>query len=330
MLKSTLEITFYTLLICFLLAFGLPFQAGAQILAGNDTTEFKFWYSAPDARSMAMANATIADPLSNNGVYSNPGLLTFRSGSPDLSIHSTYYFRNNIFVENLASSIISRKNDKLFIGTTLIHNGSRTTAYRIKNRGLTFTQFNIDLAYARKLTQSFSIGLNVNTNYGTTDSDNSITVNSSLGILYVPTSMISYGLVFKGTGYQNDWLGSALSYYRSGAYDITYLRTTKKPQRLELGITLRFPALQKNPDFALSFSNEKLFGKSGLVYRSGLEVFLSEHLQIRGGYFHSPFSKGARMGIRIVGDLAQLDYAYSHNNLDLNGGSHLMSVTVDF
>lgn len=302
-------------------------RSSAQTPSLPDTTEFHFWYATFDARSMAMANATIADPLTSNGLYSNPAILPFNSNLPGIVLHSGYNGQRNIFTENLTASLINRDDKKLLIGTTLLHNGP-TDIGQINDQQLVFTQFNFDMAYGQMLTPSISMGFKLNVDFGRTESASSITSNTSVGMIYSPSPIVSYGLVYKGTGYQNEWLGSGLSFYRTGQ-QTTQITTTELPQRLEMGATLRFPSLAEHPDFVLSFSNEKLFGEPGLIYRGGIEIFLLDELALQGGYFHSSFVRGGRFGLGLLFDPMKINYAYTNNNLDLNGRTHLLSISLN-
>lgn len=302
-------------------------QSSAQTTPLPDTTEFQFWYSNIDARSMALANATIADPLSSNGLYSNPALLPLGTDMPTFSVHSGYNTSQNLISENLTASFSDSEDKKLLLGATLIHNRPADASLN-NNRQLRFTQFNIDLAYGQMLTPSLSAGIKLNTNYGNTNTTNSFTYNTSLGVIYAPSSIISYGLVYKGTGFQNEWLGAGLLYSKTGEGQ-TQVSTAELPQRLEIGTTLRFPSLAEQPDFVLSFSNEKLFGKSGLVYRGGIEIYPFQKISLQGGYFHSTFVKGGRLGIGLHFDILKINYAFTNNNLDQSGRTHLLSVFLD-
>lgn len=319
--------TWFSVVVCCMPLAMIPCHGYAQTPAPSDSTEFHFWYSTFDARSMALANATMADPLSSSGLYSNPGLLPFNSNQPGMVFHSAYNSQRNIFTENLTAPILNRNNKKLLLGATLLHNGP-DRVLPTNNRQLLFTQFNVDIAYGQMLAPSISMGFKLNIDYGRTETANSITSNASLGFIYSPSPMISYGLVYKGTGYQNEWLGSGLSYYRTGQ-EATQITTIELPQRLEMGATLRFPSLTEHPDFVLSFSNEKLFGEPGLIYRGGIEIYVLDELSLLGGYFHSSMVKGGRVGLGVLFESMKINYAYTHNNLDLSGKSHLLSISIN-
>lgn len=294
-----------------------------------DTTKFKHWYSSFDARSASMANANVADRLNSNRMYANPALLPYNTNLSGLAVHSVYHSEKNVLTENVTASLFRSENRRLLLGTTFLSNGPSSSPIGSTDQ-LSFTELNVDLAYGQMLNSSLSMGFRLNGNYGQTESDNSFTTNASVGFVYAPSSMVSYGLVYKGTGFQNDFFGAGLSYFRPEGAEATQLSTTKLPQRLEIGTTLRFPSLAEHPDFVLSFSNEKLFGESGLVYRGGIEIYVIDKMRLRGGYFHSPIAQGLRVGLGMEFGPVQMDYAYADNNLDLSGHSHLMSISLDF
>lgn len=313
---------------CLCLSFTIiAHKSSAQTATNSDTTNFHFWYSSLDARAVSLAGATMADPLTSNGLYSNPGILPFNNNRPQLSLHTVYNSQHNILTENATASLLKNKDKHLLLGATLLHNGPDKISIANGDQ-LSFTQLNLALAYGQMITSSLSVGGRIKMDYGHSWSGDKFASDASLGFIYSPSSKISYGLVYKGTGFQNAWLGSGLSFFKTGAQH-TQITTTQLPQRLELGATLRFPSLAKHPDFVLSLSNEKMFGKRGLVYKGGLEVYLLDNLTIRGGYFHSPFVEGGRLGLGLLLNSFKIDYAYSYNNLDLNGSSHLLSITVN-
>lgn len=315
--------------ILFVLLLFVTDTSNAQVNLPPDSTGFHFWYSSHDARSTAMANATVADPLTINEFNSNPASLPFNPRLPDITTHSIYNASRNVLIENITGSIKMRQNRYLSIGVTFQQSGLSFSPL-VNTNQLSFSEYSLDLAYTQLVSPTFSFGAKVSSTYGTTEQNDAWTANASLGLFYAPTSSISYGIIYKGTGYQTDWLGSGLQYSRLVGSEHTDVITAERPHRLELGATLRFPSLSNYPDFVLSFTNEKLFNMPGLVYRGGIELYLIESIALRGGYFHSSYIQGGRVGLGLHFNPISIDYAYAPTNLELTGQTHQLSISANF
>lgn len=310
----------------------IPLAGSAQerpVLPGNSGAAYYFWYSGFDARSTALADATVADPLTISGIYSNPASIIFNSRHPRLAVHSLYNSSRNIFVENITSSVSLARDKKIALGVTIHHRGFMKSYFMPDNQ-LTFAQYDFNLAYAQALTPTLSMGINIKSMYGEAETNSAWTNNASLGLFYAPSASVSYGVVYRGTGYQNKELGSGMYFHQAGADGNTTVFLTELPHRLEVGTTLRFPYLDTYPDFVLSFSSEKLFEESGFIYRGGIEIYILKTIILRGGYFHSSPVEGMRFGGGLLFNSVTLNYSYAVNNLDQSGESHQLTISMRF
>ncbi|MBD3615420.1 MAG: hypothetical protein HUJ22_02525 [Gracilimonas sp.] len=317
------------ILICFLAVFITKTGNARQNSTSTDSSHYQFWYSDLDARSTALANAVIADPITVSGLYSNPALIALNTLSTKAMINSIYNKSKNIAVENITVPVKLAPNKNMIIGATFHHQvkpDSRLSDYS----SLYFNQYTLDVGYGQSLIEDVYVGLNIRSYMGVTESTTTWSGDASLGIVYTPSPLVSYGAVYRGTGYQNHRIGHGIIYYRTVNDDITRMETVKLPQRLEIGATLRFPSIREYPNFVLSFSNEKLFGEEGLVYRGGLEVYIKDIFRLRGGYFHSIPIQGSRIGFGLLLDPVKVDYTFSINNLDRSGQTHQMSISLNF
>lgn len=294
-----------------------------------DSSAWHFWYFRPDARSSSLAGATVSDPLNRVGVYANPAQIAMRTFATGFSVNTSYLRAASVAAENVTVPLFTESGGTMMAGATFHHPVESSTGYTWSNRP-NFRQIRFDLAYAQIILPRLSVGLGIQGSYGSTDAGGRWTGNATLGFYYSATSMLSYGLVYRGTGYRNDWLGSGLVYYRNPTDSETRIVTVPVPHRLELGATLRFPAVSEHPEFILSFSNEKLFGQQGLVYRGGLEFFLSRSLILRGGYFYSNPVQGARLGGGLLLDPVEIDYSFTFSTLDRTGSVHQLSLQLAF
>jgi hypothetical protein len=319
---------FFVLFIIFLGAFLLFPGIGYGQFISTDTTEYRFWYSGFNARSSAMADANVAEPSDLHGLYSNPATLAFSDHGPNLTNNSLYNAAREVLLENITASLSHTKNYRLVGGITFHSTLMNNRALPSLNR-MQFSQLDLSLGYAWLLSPSLSAGIAVNSLFGKTPNSRIWTYNASFGLLYAPSSQISYGIVYKGAGMHNGWLGSE-PVYRFGNSGETTVYSMQAPHRLELGMSLRFPSLDRSPDFILSFANEKIFGVAGLLYKGGIEIYVQDFMALRGGYFWSPFSSGTRTGVGFFFDGVTLDYAFAPTSFDLNGRTHQLSLSFNF
>lgn len=305
----------------------VPDSSQGQSIPENDR-EYRLWYSGFDARSSAMANANAADPFDLNGFYSNPAIPVFSNNSASFISNSLYNPGRGIMLENLTFSLGRSTSHHLAAGATIQSSILNEKLYYGPNH-MQFTQIDLALGYSWSIFRSLSAGASVQSFYGKTASSEVWTYNASAGLLYVPSSLISYGLVYKGTAITEGRMGAKPVYILTEENE-TVVAGVYAPHRLEVGLTLRFPSLAKYPDFLLSVSNEKIFGTDGLIYKAGMEVYVQNFLALRGGYFYSPFAEGGRLGAGLMLNAFRLDYAFVPGDIDLNGTSHQVSISLGF
>ncbi|MBO6622511.1 MAG: hypothetical protein JJ892_07290 [Balneola sp.] len=290
---------------------------------------FHFWYQSVDARSSALAGANIVDPVSKFSAFQNPAAGVFNNNESLISLASSYNNTNNIHIQTLATSFDVGTPNRILFGVSYLGTGFSSLSSTNSDQ-LSFKQLNLDVAYSRSLTHSLGLGFEVNSMFGSAGSVNEFTSNAGIGLVYAPTSMLSYGIKYSGSIIENNTFGSGLAYFFSASENRTVLVKENQPQSLEIGTMLYFPSSAKNQVFSLSFANEKLFGESGMIYKSGLEIFFDNTIILRGGYFYSLNVQGGRFGIGFnVGSLS-FNYAFIHNNLDQNGQSQQVSLSINF
>lgn len=302
-----------------------PQRSAAQ--AAGDTLTYQFWYASPDVRGTGLGDATMADPRNLLGLYVNPALIALNNRRTGLAFSYDYLYESNAAAANLTVALALPYDQALMIGGSAHYPlESRLEGSASEDR---LTQYTLSAAYALALREDLSLGLSGRLVQGVSNEHTEYVVNGSAGIYYKPEPVVSYGLVYRGTVHRDDHLGSKLLYRRIGDGDWELL-TAKAPQRLEVGATLRFPALSDTPQFVLSLATEKLFGEDGLVYRGGLELFLSDFMAIRGGYFHGEQADGLRLGAGLILGSVHLDYAYSAESLDRLGAYHQLGMQIHF
>lgn len=316
--------------LCFSLSLILIFMSSIATEAQETEPElFHFWYQSVDARSSSLAGANIVDPASKFGAFQNPAAGVFNTSETLVSLASSYNNTNNIHIQTLATSFDAGSLDRILLGISYLGTGFSGLSSSNSDQ-LSFKQLNLDLAYSRSLTRSLGLGLEINSMFGSAGSDKDFTSNAGIGLVYAPTSMLSYGIKYSGSIIENNTFGSGLAYFFSASENKTVLVKENQPQSLEIGTMLYFPSFAKNQVFTLSFANQKLFGESGMIYKSGLEIFFDDTIILRGGYFYSLNVQGGRFGFGFnVGSLS-FNYAFIHNNLDQNGQSQQVSLSINF
>jgi hypothetical protein len=127
---------------------------------------------------------------------------------------------------------------------------------------------------------------------------------ASFGLLYAPASEISYTITYGRVGTES---------VHSIEADSISITSGRMPQRLQIGIAMRFPspATSRPQVFGISVGNEKILGEDGLIYRGGIEVFPTGFVALRVGYEVGPQLKGYSLGMGLVLGVIRLDYALS-------------------
>ncbi|MEX2396288.1 MAG: hypothetical protein WD491_04640 [Balneolales bacterium] len=321
---------FLLLSFAFIVTFLPDHDVRAQLL--TDSGNFHFGNSQLGARSSALANTQ--DAYSLEGIYRNPAAFLFSPSSTSMMANTFYSHTYDIAVENVIGVINRSENNLITVGATLQHNGLSQIYSGSQDFPLNFTQYGLSASYAVAVLPSFSIGAGASGSYGTTGDDSNWTLASNFGVYYTPTSSLSYGISYSGLGSGLEHLGDGLLYVSSDKPTTDKHRTdlllNKMPHRLEIGATMRFPTISREPDFSLSFANEKIFGESGMVYKAGLEIYPGNHMALRGGYIHSPFADGVRLGFGLFLGKLTVDYAFSQAIVGLEGNSHLLGLSLGF
>ncbi len=254
------------------------------------------------ARAASFADALVADAYDANTIYSNPAALAYLERSSAILNHSQERLINQM-AENIVVPITARNAEALVIGLTLGHVGyldlGTTSDFKV-------IQYGYDLAYAREISPTVSLGASINVRYARSSSSNTWGTSSSLGIFYVPSQQVSYGAVVGG-------LGSGILYNSDRV--TTTLSSENLPRTLQVGLEMRFPEGPKPRLVTIALSNEKLFGTDGIRYKGGVELHLLKYLALRGGYFVEPGLQAPRFGVGFHSDRFQADVGGSTSKL---------------
>lgn len=301
----------------------------------SDSLGFHLMDSVLGARSSSLANTQVSDSYSLEGIYSNPASFLFSETNTKVLVNSFYSPYYNVVAQNITGVI--KRNDRHYfaLGGSLKHTGPEIDPFPKPTRFLNFTQIGLSLNYATMISSTFSMGLGLNSVYGITDDVSDWAIRSRIGLFYAPSPSVSYGVSYSGFGssrYTNLGGGLLYSYQENetGEGNGTTLLIERAPHRLEIGTTFRFPTLSNQPNFKLSFANEKIFGEPGLIYKGGLEIYPFDLIALRGGYFYSPYAQGGRAGIGLLLSGVTIDYAFANSLIGINGNAHLISISLNF
>lgn len=280
-----------------------------------------------DARSLSMANTTIADVYGRPSIGINPALSGLFTQPSFIQFNSNHNWNSNLMQQQLTLPTLT--------------NGphSITARFGLLNRGLDelpFTNptlspqpdilmYRGEIAYAIAFSDHFSLGALQSVSYTkTTKNEHAQYWNYSadIGLAYAPEGPVSYGMVLRGLGRETNY-----EIIETGQ---TTLGSQLATQVLEVGATLRYP-IEERTYLSISFANEKRFGEDGLWYKGGFEVIPFSFIDIRGGalinFDQSLFLP--RLGLGINAGVFQIDYAIAPKKL-IGERFHQVGLTFQF
>lgn len=254
------------------------------------------------ARSTALADTYVSEILDVTSMYANPASVRLlRSGTVSLS-HLEEWSQNSMR-DNLTFPVYRGAGEAIAAGASVNHIGKLRSSPSVNYEGI---QYMLSVAYARELVPDLTIGFGVTGHYSTAGTSKVWTGIGSVGLLYSPDPVITYGATLGSFG--ND-----IAYqFANGA--TTLLRRTLS-RHLEVGATMRLPSGSNQPKFVLSFANQKILDTDGLVYKIGLEYTPIDILSLRAGYRVDPDVATARYGMGLHVKRFRLDWAIAPSKL---------------
>jgi hypothetical protein len=278
------------------------------------------------ARGMTMANALSADASGDGTGYYNPAVVPFQLHPSalisagilplDRSLNSAGYIQSLKPTGGFSLALINAGVSKL---QGRDHDGLPTETYSTSENEFLFT-------FGTKLHSAFAVGVSAKIFYYSLFTGvKSTTVGFDIGILYVPISQVSIGIVVADINSKYKWDTSQL-YGADGNTTIDH-----------------FPLRRK---IALCYSPSWLDGRmsgelewvgSVLISRVGAEIPLHESFTVRGGIDQIDFqgrisakpSLGFSLRTTVRSWQPSLDYGYIIEPYT-SGGIHVLSVRVSF
>jgi hypothetical protein len=257
------------------------------------------------ARAASLGDAYTSEAYDASTIYWNPAGLPYVFYTQVVASFASEKLPTSDFIttENMAVPL-PRLGDWAFgLGGTLHQVGSLDSQSPLK--GLRYSQVGFDVAAARVIIPAFSVGAAIRTRYGRNNYSSLWAVSGSLGIFYAPQPGMTYGFVYQG-------MGSGIDYPYYQTTDVFDLTRSNLPRTFQAGLSMRYPENPMEPQVVtICFTNQKIIGVGGLVYKMGLEVFPFPFLALRGGYWTGPISSAAKIGGGVRFGSFQLDYAYA-------------------
>lgn len=279
---------FQTVLFAVLCMMVAPHAAYSQLLTPE--SERPLWMGA---RGASMAEANSADITDVSAFYWNPGALGFLK-RVSLVFDEYYEMRTAINNDMVAAAIPHISDGTLAFGASISDVGYIKKVHPYDYEAIAY---GFDLGYGAVFSQGFSAGFRLHAQLGHTPNTNLFTSYWSFGVIYNPSAEITYGLACSG-------LGEGLLLVDSASMVKETL-----PRRLEVGVTMHYPASHERQFLTISVANEKIFGESGLYYKTGVEVLPVSYIAFRYGYSFGPVVSAPRFGVGLKTDYIRLDYA---------------------
>ncbi|WP_445665939.1 hypothetical protein [Fodinibius sp. AD559] len=311
----------YPIYLFLLLAIWLLFTLAAPLAVHAQTINTPRVYKT-DTRSVALGEATLADPTDLTSINLNPANLSLVRHFHVIQLNSFHSMGNNMMMQTVTFPVVALRSHRIAAQLGIHHKGWSKLNYfgPTREQPPSLTMFQFDVAYSYSFDNLLSLGVFNNVTFAQNEVAQFWTNYTTLGVLYAPSQSISYGLVFRG-------LGRNITY--QFVDEVSVLGSNNLRESLELGATLQFPVDTDQPYFAVSFSNEKRFGEDGILYKTGLEIYALPYLSLRGGLQFKPESDiyAPSFGIGLSKRFASVHYSVSPSTR-LIGRYHQLGITI--
>jgi len=262
------------------------------------------------ARAAAVADAYAGEAYDASTIYWNPAGLSFvrytqLAASLAFEVLPT---KDVITTENVAVPL-PRIGDWAFgIGGTV--NQIASIASGSPLQGLKYSQMGFDFGVSKVITTPFSVGASLRARYAKNNYSDLWAFSGSLGVFYAPVQGFTYGAMATG-------FGSGIDYPYDQATNVFDLTRSPLRQTFQGGLSMRYPLNPVEEEvLTFFFTNEKVKGVRGLVYKIGMEIYPWNFLVLRGGYWTGPVSAAAKWGTGVRLGRLQIDYALAVSEVE--------------
>jgi len=275
-----------------------------------------------DTRSLALGRANAADPVNSSISFLNPASfsLTNRKSFSYASYHS---WERNIYTSEISFRTKQRYGHGFAVNFQYLDSGFNQVNY-LGNSEFTepdLQNLQLTLGYSYATSSVFSIGV-VGRGY-TAWNDEKATerANFDVGVLYAPTQMLSYSLVFRN-------LGFGLEYEILGNGN-TKLRNINLNESVEYGSSFYFPNQSERWVVSIHGAAESYLDENNTIIRAGIEVKPISPLSVRGGYFDGDDELGFSFGIGADLSFFNLSYSVLADSRTIDR-SHQLELLINF
>jgi hypothetical protein len=285
-----------------ILALPLLLIGGADRVHAQVRSEFRPQVFGVGARSTALADTYVSEVLDVTGMYSNPaGIRMLRTSA--LMVSHLEEWSQNSMRDNVTLPVIRLTDQAFAVGASVNHIGKLRESPSVNYEGI---QYAVSAAYAHVIAPDLTLGAGVTAHYSTASNSKLWTGFGSIGMMYTPDPVISYGLTFGS-------IGSNIRY--QFANGTTTLFRDNLSRHLEIGATMRLPSGSRQPRVVLTFANLKVLDTDGLTYKIGIEYTPIDILSLRAGYRVDPDVATARYGMGLHLRRIRLDWAIAPSKM---------------
>lgn len=303
-----------------------PLESWAQLTdpGGSDQRGALRIYK-PDARSSALADATVGEPADLSVININPAGLSFVQDYKTIEVNVSQNWNTNILLENFTLPAFKFDNHAIATQFAIHHDRGLESLNILGTHPMPqpkVTMYQADLVYSFTVQDVLSFGILNNFSFAENSIAQYWTYHPVFGVMYAPTQSVSYGMTFRG-------LGRSVVYNVVNSTRLTTLGSQDLREVLELGAAFQFPVDTDDTYLSISLANEKRFGEEGIWYKAGLELKSFSYLALRSGLIFQPETDvyAPRFGIGVVSDLLTLDYAISYSK-ELYERYHQLGITL--
>ncbi len=278
-----------------------------------------------NARTTALADATVGEPADLSVININPAGLSFVEDYKTVQANISQNWNNNMMLENFTLPAFKFDNHA-FAAQFAIHHDQGPESFNILGNNPMpqpkVTMYQADVVYSLTVQDVLSLGILNSFSFAQNSIAQYWTYYPVLGMMYAPSQSITYGITFRG-------LGRSVVYNVVNNSRLTTLGSQDLRETLELGAALQFPVDTDKTYLSISLANEKRFGEEGIWYKAGLELRSFSYLILRTGLIFQPETDvyAPRFGIGIASDLLALDYALSYSK-ELYERYHQLGITL--
>ena len=266
-----------------------------------------------NARNIAMGDFGVATANDVSALYYNPALLADYTSSQ-------LTFTHNQWIQDVSSEMIGASFPLFGLPFAVGVNTTSISDFEVHTRpGDPESYFDVHYFYGSLstgfyVTDNISAGLTMKYLYENIFSDDASGMGFDFGLRY--RDII-------------DGLDLAASYSNVGSMNSLRSEETKLPADLRIGAAYYFPVEQIQSNVTVTGGVQKYTDTDDTHIHFGVEIFYDNIIAIRGGYMSGYDSKDLTVGLGVLWNSINFDYAFVPFEYGL-GNSHIISLMYTF